>query len=477
MSPPVSPVYEDFRASRGSHEVSPIEESPNTTHQFLPQDNQVAGNPPAPQKPMKPQENKATRHDRPNLHSSPSSKIATPARENPRQTKWDDYSGEPTNSDQGKHPQSAPGNPVFHQPEKKTPHKSQFSFLRKEKESHQSRLNVLKTRRQPDFDDPAKFPPPRTPWKGASGRTALVKPIEVKKNKSKTPNVKPRVDSRQAPSQRPVHGPVDTGDPMVALSMLSNLKDLPEKPTDKPVVPLKDDNNASSRSGTPFATSTKLEHDTIKAPENPRTFQSDTQDDRSGKQEDAPGPDLSHRFQNLDMNQQPTSRFSMTTYATTDAGSPPGSPTVDDDTPPVPDISSQMQDLAARALKGTTRKPTASQISASKLKTLPQSPPEMAAGNRIEALEAKLKDLGRRRGNIGTIIHELTQVIQPSSIAYDMATRSEVSKTVDSLNNELADIKKEEHEIGLKLLRAYKKKDEGDFYAEPSGLWIRRVTG
>lgn len=477
-------MYEDFSASRGSHEVSPIDETPNI-YQFPPQDSQVVSNIPVPQKPLKEKETKPTRYGLEGLQSSPNSKNTTPVRGNPSQTKWDDYSGEPTTGDQGKYPQSVPGNPTFQEPEKsKSSQKSQFRLLGKDKGSQQSRLNVLKTRRQPDSDDPGQLPPPRAPWKGASGRAAIVNPIEAKKKKTKTPTPKPRVENRQGASQRPLHGPVDTGDPMVALSMLSDFKDLPEEPAAKPVVPLKDD-RVNSGSGAPVAPSIKSEWDTVKGSDHPaadkrestRELQPSTYGDRYGKQDYMPGPDLSHRFQHLDMNQQPSSRFSMTTYATTEAGSPPRSPVADDDAPPVPELSSQMQDLAARAVKSTTRKPTASQISASALKTLPQSPPEMAAGNRIDALDAKLKDLGRRRGNIETIIHELTQVIQPSSIAYDLATRSEVTKTVDSLNNELADIKKEEHEIGLKLLRAYKKKDESDCYAEPSGLWIRRVTG
>jgi hypothetical protein len=100
----------------------------------------------------------------------------------------------------------------------------------------------------------------------------------------------------------------------------------------------------------------------------------------------------------------------------------------------------------------------------------------MTAEGRIEMLEAKRSDLLRRRTNINTIIHELTQVIQPSSVAYDMAARDEVKKTVASLNNELAEIKREEHEIGLKLLRAWKKREEEDFYGQSTSLWVKRVT-
>jgi prefoldin subunit 5 len=120
------------------------------------------------------------------------------------------------------------------------------------------------------------------------------------------------------------------------------------------------------------------------------------------------------------------------------------------------------------------RKPLASEVT--NVKVLPRSPEENGAANRIESLKAKLNDLSRRRGNIDTIINELTQVVQPSSIAYDLATRGEVKKTVESLNKELAEIKKEEYELGMKLMRAYKKQDQEDYYGETSAIWIKRVA-
>ena len=127
--------------------------------------------------------------------------------------------------------------------------------------------------------------------------------------------------------------------------------------------------------------------------------------------------------------------------------------------------------------KKPIRKPTPAQVpEESTAKPLPECPPEKQAESRIEALEARRETLARRRGNIGTIIHELTQVIQPSSIAYDLAARDEVKRTVSSLNSELADINREDHEIGLKLFRAYKKRDEQDSWAGSTSLWVKRVT-
>jgi hypothetical protein len=47
---------------------------------------------------------------------------------------------------------------------------------------------------------------------------------------------------------------------------------------------------------------------------------------------------------------------------------------------------------------------------------------------------------------------------------------------VEGLREELAEVQQEEYELGLKLHRAYKRLDrEAEF--EPTGLWVRRVTG
>lgn len=106
---------------------------------------------------------------------------------------------------------------------------------------------------------------------------------------------------------------------------------------------------------------------------------------------------------------------------------------------------------------------------------MPKSPDEAAATTLVASLEAKLDALRRRRQNLKTVLHELTNVVQPSSIAYDMASRAEIKKTVDNINNELATVQKDEHETGLMLHRAWKRQDQESAY-EPTHLWVRRVT-
>ncbi|KAJ9258580.1 hypothetical protein C8Q69DRAFT_502803 [Paecilomyces variotii] len=131
---------------------------------------------------------------------------------------------------------------------------------------------------------------------------------------------------------------------------------------------------------------------------------------------------------------------------------------------------------SAASIKSTTRKPTPSEFQADKYKSLPMAPIEVKYQSRIDMLEAKREELKRRRISINAIIHELTQAVQPTSTVYDLAARNEIKKTVSSLNDELAEINKEEHDLGLKILRAWKKRDEECVYESGSSLWVKRMT-
>lgn len=200
---------------------------------------------------------------------------------------------------------------------------------------------------------------------------------------------------------------------------------------------------------------------------------------------DLPESTMHSALADLHLEEQPPSRFSSTTYETTEPGSATDSPRdsvviENQSTENLNSIMSRKRPVIPSGMiagKKPTRKPTPSQASKELTsKPLPDCPPEKQAESRIEALEARREALARRMGNIDTIIHELTQVIQPSSIAYDIAVRDEVKRTVSSLNNELADIKREDHEIGLTLFRAYKKRDDNGAYGSSTSFWVKRVT-
>ncbi|KAL9100722.1 MAG: hypothetical protein Q9163_003929 [Psora crenata] len=193
-------------------------------------------------------------------------------------------------------------------------------------------------------------------------------------------------------------------------------------------------------------------------------------------------------FQKMSLYDQPQSRFSTTTVATTayENSSPPVTPQMG----PGPTSATATPNLILNRkrpvpLSGLNlkRKPTPSEISAGNpnsirrrgSKSLPKPPPDAPIENPVQILQAKRDVLCRRRRNLETVIHELTNVVQPSSIAYDRASRAEIKKTVQGLEKELAEVVKDEHETGLMLHRAWKRHDDFAAY-EPTSIWVRRVT-
>lgn len=128
------------------------------------------------------------------------------------------------------------------------------------------------------------------------------------------------------------------------------------------------------------------------------------------------------------------------------------------------------------------RKPTPSQV-AEQVKNLsvqaapavPEEPKD--AQGRIEAMEARRNELSQRRFNLETVIAELMKVFQPGSIvAYDSAAKAEVQRSVKSMENEIADIKMEEHDLGMKITRAWRRLDERENAGDGNNLWVKRVT-
>ncbi|KAK8082022.1 hypothetical protein PG996_000803 [Apiospora saccharicola] len=112
-------------------------------------------------------------------------------------------------------------------------------------------------------------------------------------------------------------------------------------------------------------------------------------------------------------------------------------------------------------------------------KMLPLAPPEESARDRVSQLNAMLKSLGNRRININQAIRQMTELMPTDNLlASDavIAKREAEKRKVEVLRDELADVQREEYELGLKLHRAYKRMDREAEY-EPTGLWVRRVTG
>ncbi|OQV01769.1 hypothetical protein CLAIMM_07064 [Cladophialophora immunda] len=114
--------------------------------------------------------------------------------------------------------------------------------------------------------------------------------------------------------------------------------------------------------------------------------------------------------------------------------------------------------------------------SLSATKSLPPTPVELQAADKIASLTARLEDLSRRKRNLNKIILELQDSLKKNAIVYDSRKRKEVDKMITNLNLEIQEVKNEEHDVQLRLHRAQKRRDKDDYYEQPTGLWIKRVT-
>jgi hypothetical protein len=118
-------------------------------------------------------------------------------------------------------------------------------------------------------------------------------------------------------------------------------------------------------------------------------------------------------------------------------------------------------------------------ISSRNSKSLPKSPPETESVDLVTSLQARLEDLANRKQNVQRGIHQMTELM-PADVGINrnsvvLKRREEEKRKVEILRNEEADIRREEHELGLKLHRAWKRMDQQAIY-EPTSLWVRRVA-
>ncbi|OJD40447.1 uncharacterized protein BKCO1_1000591 [Diplodia corticola] len=116
-------------------------------------------------------------------------------------------------------------------------------------------------------------------------------------------------------------------------------------------------------------------------------------------------------------------------------------------------------------------------------KTLPL-PPQLADSDSIANADplskytAQLDDLALRRANINRVVKDLTTLPDLNNpLSVDIATRRANERKVKAMQDELAEIAAQEHEIGMKLHRARKKAEREEGYdGGTTALWVRRVT-
>ncbi|CRL22972.1 unnamed protein product [Penicillium camemberti] len=195
---------------------------------------------------------------------------------------------------------------------------------------------------------------------------------------------------------------------------------------------------------------------------------------------------------------EPRSRFSATTYTATEPGSQDASPreSMHLETRSTDDLSTSSIMARRRPVpigvptskkqpdsSKPVRKPTPSQVAQQggqipAQSSSPPPPPEVPldAQGRIKAMETKRDDLTQRRYSLESLIAELSKALQPTSAAYDLAAKAEVQKSIKGIEGEIADIKKEEHDLGMKISRAWRRLDEKENSGDGNNLWVKRVT-
>jgi len=418
--------------------------------------------------------------------------------------RWDPYSGNVTTSNKDR-PQSVepgefspPGSQFIHEPTGIVlGNQSIISGPPNPHTTIRDRVRKLKPHIAP-MEKPA--------WKGATGRTTIVSPVA---DQPDMPPIRiPRKSSKRvtSPSPRlmtPVSAIRSGGDetdiasarhaePFARTVLSPSSEQSPRIPVPEPLTPA--DNNMKARvDAFPPAVTTHQRKDSAGTIE--RNFREALQKSFN--------PDPSEPYV------QPPSRFSITTYATsigdnssrpsTDSNRPPMPPiptssgtTQDSPTPKTP-ILNRKRPKVGESPKVTTRKavnPTSpvlismtSSITTKRAsdtaKTLPQSPAETESRDLISSLQAQLDNLANRRNNITRSIRQMTELMPKDRIVETTEVRrkrDEEKRKVEHLREEEADIRQQEHELGLKLHRAWKRQDKDAVY-EPTGLWVRRVTG
>ncbi|KAH8695315.1 hypothetical protein BGW36DRAFT_200183 [Talaromyces proteolyticus] len=382
------------------------------------------------------------------------------------------------------------GGPALLQPAKQRSKQHQAShLLHSGKEKLQSFSKTWEPKQRPPRQN-------REQWKGASGRAPLMSPIETslraKKDRSRSNSPSMGHDFVNYSSDTYMVTTITAGNPTNDKSskkvrQSKSKLNLSSPPLAEEQIPQTSAKLGHSPRASPDYAKETIPEISSKTSHTPRLSpdydnESGSQTPTNDKRDLLPETpkDLSTVLEDLNLIDEPRSRFSSSTYAPTEiATTPPGS--AGSDTPPVPAIPPspimtrrRPVPSSAASVKSMKRKPVGSESPPPEV-DLKNMTPHDRAQYRINSFQLRSNELSKRKASVKTMLHELTQVIQPSSIAYDMATRDEVKKSVISLNNELAEITKEEHDIGVKLSRAYRKLESADAY-EHSSLWVKSIT-
>jgi hypothetical protein len=109
-------------------------------------------------------------------------------------------------------------------------------------------------------------------------------------------------------------------------------------------------------------------------------------------------------------------------------------------------------------------------------KALPPVPGAVNAADHVATLQARLDDLATQRGNVERVLRDLTDPAACNPLVSNFRVEREREKRVAALRDELNDIGLMEHEVGLRMHRAQRRKEREEGYEGFTTLWVRRVT-
>ncbi|RDA84801.1 hypothetical protein CP532_6539 [Ophiocordyceps camponoti-leonardi (nom. inval.)] len=113
-------------------------------------------------------------------------------------------------------------------------------------------------------------------------------------------------------------------------------------------------------------------------------------------------------------------------------------------------------------------------------KPLPLAPPELSQSSSLIAqLNVQMQSLVHRRFNLSRSIQKMTELMPSDSFLASedvLRKREKEKRKVQALKDELAKVQRDEHDVGLKLHRAYKRQERDEDFQQ-SVLWVKRVTG
>jgi hypothetical protein len=109
-------------------------------------------------------------------------------------------------------------------------------------------------------------------------------------------------------------------------------------------------------------------------------------------------------------------------------------------------------------------------------KSLPKTPGEINSVDLITLLQAQQDDLFNQRSNIQRVIRDLEKPEPQNPLVSDIRARREKEKRLQSLKVDLDEVARLEYDCGLRLHRAWKRREREDPASGPSVFWVRRVT-